>query len=150
MASGPNAIIINIVLSWVFMAAPRGPFSWNKNAEGITYEWIGFAQYIARFRVGISQSRADWLVKRIDSKLATDRITAKETSEVLGRLNLAALVVDITKPFLGPIYRWAASVPEFAVMKVPILIEIILLMRCLTTRKSFIQERTRRRQNENL
>lgn len=113
MASGPNAIT-NIVLILVFMSALRAQFSWSKSAGGITYEWIGYAQDFGRFKVGVSQSRADWLVKWIDTKLTTDRINDKGTSEVLGRFNFTVSAVDITKSFLGPIYMWAASVPEFA------------------------------------
>ena len=66
------------------------------------------------------------MVKWIDEKLSTNRVTGKETTEVLGRLNFAASAIDITKPFLGPLYRWATSVPEYAALKVPILLQLIL------------------------
>ena len=108
------------------MVLYRVPISWRKSAGGRAYEWIGYAQDLATFKVGISSSRANWLVKWINEKLTTDKIQGKETSEVLGRFNFAAAAIDVTKPFLGPTYMWAASVPEFAILKVPVLIKIIL------------------------
>ena len=72
--------------------------------DGVTYEWIGNAQDFGRFKVGTSHSRAVWLVRWIDSKLTTDRMTNEKTSEVSDRFNFAASAVAITKSFLDPIY----------------------------------------------
>ena len=57
MASGPNAIN-NILLALLLMTALRVPCSWKKSAGRICYDWIGYAQDLGRFRVGISESRA--------------------------------------------------------------------------------------------
>ena len=121
MASGPNAIA-NIVLSSVFMSALRVPFSWNKALVGLLTNGSATLRSLVASKSEVL-SPADWLVKLIDLKLTTDRITGKETSDVLGRFDFAASAVVITEPFLGPIYMWAASVPEFALMKAPILIK---------------------------
>ena len=70
--------------------------------------------------------RAAWIVRWCSDALSAGKVQPKALSEVLGRFNFGAAAVDVTKPFLGPVYTWVACVPAFAVLKVPVLIQLIL------------------------
>ena len=63
---------------------------------GLTYEWIGFAQDLSVFKVGISAKRAAWIVRWCSDAPLAGKVQPKALSDVLGRLNFAAAAVDVT------------------------------------------------------
>ena len=60
-ASGPKAIT-HLVLALFIFTLMGFPWSWGKCRGGPTLEWVGYWMDYATFSVGISESRARWLV----------------------------------------------------------------------------------------
>ena len=52
-----------LVLAYVVMAAMRAPFKWKKQRGGLQTEWIGLFTDYSRYAFGLSEKRADWLVR---------------------------------------------------------------------------------------
>ena len=51
------------ILASIFLLENLGvPFAWKKFSGGTEHSWIGFSGFVFERRLGISQSRADWLV----------------------------------------------------------------------------------------
>ena len=116
-----------IVLSLLLLSVFGVPTKWSKCEGGLTYNWVGYYQDLQRFKLGISVTRASWLAKWLDGKLEADRVRAKELTEVLGRFGFAAIALDFIKPFLGPIYAWTSAAPEYANLKLPVMLRLIFL-----------------------
>ena len=89
-------------------------------------EWLGYWLDYGRFRLGISEGRAQWLVKWITDTLTRGSVLVSNLSAALGRLGFAAGVLEWDRPFLGPIYAWSATVPASAYLQLPVLIKLIL------------------------
>jgi hypothetical protein len=102
------------------------PIKWSKCRGGFEMEWLGYWLDYGRFRLGISEARAQWLVKWITETLARGAVLVSNLSAALGRLGFAAGVLEWDRPFLGPIYAWSATVPAFAYIQLPVLIRLIL------------------------
>ena len=124
LTSGPH-MIDNCVLVVFVLVLFNVPISWKKSAGGFEYEWIGFAQDLSHFKLGISVRRAAWITRWITDTLEHGKVQPKSLSEVLGRFNFAAAAIDVTKPFLAPIYTWVAAAPSYAYLPLPVLIRLI-------------------------
>eukprot|EP00974_Lingulodinium_polyedra_P074793 7246904-Lingulodinium_polyedra.AAC.1 len=55
--------------------------------------------------MGLSQARAAWLVDALER----GRVPLPELYAAVGRLGFAAQVLPWERPFLGPVYSWAAA-----------------------------------------
>ena len=51
--------ILKVLLFWVMVGTP---FSWKKVRGGLSLDWIGYWLDYSRFELGISESRAGWLI----------------------------------------------------------------------------------------
>jgi len=107
IACGPNmwlSLLITLTM-WLLMGTP---FSWKKFRGGLSLDWVGFNLDFAGFRLGISASRANWLCSYLKQALADNCVVLGEFSEALGRLGFASQVLTWCKPFLAPLFSWAA------------------------------------------
>ena len=57
-------------------------------------EWLGYWLDYGRFRLGISEARAQWLVKWITETLTRGSVLVSNLSAALGRLGFAAGVLE--------------------------------------------------------
>jgi hypothetical protein len=106
---------------------------------------------VARFRIGISWRRQEWLVKWITGKLAQPAVLAREIREGLGRLGFAAGPLEHLRPFLGPVYAWCAVTHPSAYVAMPLLLRIVFeLLLGATLAKRVIHCREPRRQRGEL
>jgi hypothetical protein len=89
-------------------SAPKYIVTWKKFRGGLTLDWVGFNLDFAGFKLGISASRANWLCAYLKQALADNCVVLRESSEALGRLGFASQVLTWCKPFLAPLFSWAA------------------------------------------
>ena len=81
---------------------------------------------LGRFELGITATRAAWINRWLTDKVAEGRIRLGELREGLGRIGFAAGPIEHLRPFLGPLYAWAAAGPRFARPRLPVMILLIM------------------------
>ena len=105
------------------------PLSWKKVRGGVEAEWIGYMLDVARFELGISAKRAAWASRWLRDKSVEGTVRLGELREALGRLQFITGAIEFFRPFLGPLYAWAAAGPKFSRPRLPIM--VILIMKYL-------------------
>jgi len=100
------------VLMFVILAALGSPFKWKKQRGGMVTEWIGLTTDFGGYALGLSERRAGWLVGWMRKLCEKKLVSPREFAAGLGRLGFAATVLLWEKPFLGPLYVWAAAIRE--------------------------------------
>ena len=111
------------LLAWAMVGTP---FAWHKCRGGITVDWVGYWIDYGRFELGISESRARWLVKWLSDILDAGSVLLRRLAEGLGRLGFAAGVLEWHRPFLAPLYAWTAAAPAGAYLPLPPLVALVL------------------------
>ena len=71
---------------------------------------MGYEIDFSKFTVGISLVRAQWLVCWVRRTLGEGAVEVDELVAVLGRFCFAMGPLDFLRPFLAPIFAWAAAV----------------------------------------
>ena len=84
----------------------------SKQRGGLVTEWIGLTTDYGSYSLGLSERRAGWLVDWIGRVCQRKLVWPGEFASCLGRLGFAATALPWEKPFLGPLYTWAAAVRE--------------------------------------
>jgi len=115
--------ILKILLFWVMVGTP---FSWKKVRGGLSLDWIGYWLDYSRFELGISESRAGWLIKWGQQILGDGLVLVRHMAEGLGRLGFAAGILEWARPFLAPMYAWTAAAPGGAVLPLPSVVRLTL------------------------
>ena len=82
-------------------------------------QWIGYDIDFKRFAVGISVSRAEWLRGWVGRVLEEGRVEVSDLVAVLGRFCFAMGPLVFLRPFLAPIFAWAAAVKGAGKLLVP-------------------------------
>ena len=100
------------VILFVLLAALGSPFKWKKQRGGLSTEWIGLTTDYGRYALGLSARRSDWLVGWIREVCAKKMVAPRDFASCLGRLGFAATALPWERPFLGPLYSWAAAVRD--------------------------------------
>ena len=100
------------VLSFIYMGAFGSPFKWGKQRGGMCTEWVGLTTNYGDYSFGLSERRAVWLIDWIGQICAEKKVDPRNFAAGLGRLGFAATALPWEKPFLGPLYVWAAAVRE--------------------------------------
>ena len=126
VVSGPHAFP-NLVMTILVLKVLGMPFSWKKFAGGLTMDWIGYWVDVGLLRVGISQGRTAWLINNAKEMLEAGSTLVSRFVEVLGRWGFATNALETLKPFLGPMYGWAASVPEGSYLQLPVFIRLLFM-----------------------
>ena len=95
----------------VFILLALGtPLKWKKFRGGYSVDWIGLHLCNYTFSVGLSQNRAEWLIKWILEVIASHSIDMGNFAGGSGRINFAATALYYEKPWLGPMHSWASTV----------------------------------------
>ena len=94
-------ILVHLVLGF--------PFNWGKFRGGIEAAWIGYELNFEKYVVGISLKRAEWLASWSRKTVAEGRVDIDDLVAVLGRFSFAMGPLDFLRPFLAPIFAWAAT-----------------------------------------
>ncbi|CAE8676146.1 unnamed protein product [Polarella glacialis] len=126
ISSGAFAVD-DIVLAIFFLCILGVPMSWKKFHGGLQYEWVGYWSDLRHRRLGISEARADWLVRWMSKALVAGSVCIEEFKSVLGRMGFAMRALETFRPFLGPLYAWSSAVPMRTFLPLPVMIRLILL-----------------------
>ena len=102
-----------------YPAVIDAPLSWHKMTGGIESERVGYLLDVGCFRIGVTEARAQWAIRRIDDKIRERRVYLGELREGLGRLQFLAGPLEQVRPFLGPLYAWASAGPRYACLCSP-------------------------------
>ena len=81
--------------------------------------WIGFDIHWAEYRLGISEKRAQWLIEWSAKILNEGCVEVAELVAVLGRYSFAMQPLEHLRPFLAPIFAWAAAVMGAGKLQLP-------------------------------
>ena len=115
------------ILASIFLLEILGiPFAWHKFRGGAEHGWIGFSISAHQRLLGISKSRADWMIGWIRKVKSDGFVNIADMGAVLGRLSFGLTVLPLLRPFLGPLYAWVAAVRHCHVLKLPKAIYMIL------------------------
>jgi hypothetical protein len=118
-----HLILLIGLAAWIVFGFP---IKWAKAHGGFELDWIGYYLDLGRFRVGISPKRKQWLQDWIRDAEHRGALEKSEVSEVLGRFGFASRVIDELRPFLGPLYAWAASMNAQGRRRIPAMLRLIL------------------------
>ena len=115
-----------LLVAWLMVGTP---FSWKKFRGGTALDYVGFWTDYAKFRLGLSEKRAAWVIRTIE-ELATAQfvMTGRRFSELLGRLGFAAQAVPWVRPLLGALYAWDGVLSPFMAARTPALVALTLGM----------------------
>ena len=122
-ASGPRKFD-NLALMLFVWALLGAPFSWRKCRGGLALDWIGYWLDYERFAMGISDKRAAVIIEFLKGVLASETTLVRRFAEGLGRLGFAMGVLEWQRPFLAPLYSWAASLPMSAYVPIPVAVKL--------------------------
>lgn len=110
---------LEIILALFFWVLAGTPVAWHKCVGGLEVEWLGYWLDYSRFHIGLSESRAQWLIKWATRIVQEKIVLVANMAQGLGRLGFAAGALEWVKPFLGPAYAWTSAAPLGAVLPVP-------------------------------
>ncbi len=103
-----------LIVGWILVGTP---FSWRKFRGGIALDYVGFWTDYGRFRLGLSEKRALWVVKTIETmEQANYVVNGRGFTELLGRLGFASQAL---RPILGILYAWNSVLSPFMAARVP-------------------------------
>jgi hypothetical protein len=94
------------------------PLKWTKFRGGFRTDWIGYYFDLELREAGVSDSRGRWASSWCRRLAGAKTVSVNEFRQGLGRLAFAAALLVFTKPFLGPLYAWAASAGPGATLEV--------------------------------
>ena len=103
-----------------------GPVKWAKCRGGLEFQWIGYWLDVARFRVGISEKRASWVISWLEALVQAGGADRKLFEAGLGRLGFVCGAVVFDRPFLAPLHTWAALKGGGCYRECPIFVKFIL------------------------
>ena len=118
-----------LLVGWLLVGTP---FSWKKFRGGLELDYVGFWTDYSRFQLGLSEKRAQWVVKVIDEVEAADfLVSGRAFTELLGRLGFSSQAVPWIRPLLGPLYVWDSVMSPHMTARVPLLVLRIIRQRFL-------------------
>ena len=89
---------------WRFLVALEMagiPFSYPKFRGGFQMDYVGYWMDYSRFELGLSEKRANWLVKFVENLRSDGWLTGvKQFQEFHGRLGFASQVLPWIRPLL--------------------------------------------------
>ena len=89
---------------------------------GYQIEWVGYALHMARFKIGISEKRAAWVIGWIEGKVSERRLCLGELREGFGRLQFLAGSLEHLRPFLGPLCAWPCAGSKWSRPRLPVML----------------------------
>jgi hypothetical protein len=117
-------IILSSSLTWIMIGTP---FAWKKFRGGLCLDWCGYYLDYHKYQLGISEARSRWLLDFFSKTLRDRTVLMRNFVEALGRVGFSSQVLTWAKPYLAPLYAWAARVPEGTTLRLPEVVAYTLL-----------------------
>ena len=108
--AGNKAELEDIAGILLVMTVLGYPFNWKKFRGGDVVGWVGYEIDFSNFTVGISLVGAQWLIGWVRRTLEEGTVDVDDPVAVFGRFCFAMGPLDFLRPFLAPIFAWAAVV----------------------------------------
>jgi hypothetical protein len=126
-----------ILLAVVVLLETFGfPIKWTKVAGGWEFQWVGYQIHLKEFSLGLAERRAMWLIAWYD-RLLKNKVTAmSDFRSSLGRACFGYGALEFDKPFLGPLFSFAAFGAKESIRTLPVF--VLLVVR-------FLRDRLRKR-----
>ncbi len=124
------------------------PISWKKAGGGRSLEWVGYEICTrGEWTLGISVSRAAWLLGWYDRVLKDGVVVIREFEEALGRMGFVYGAIEYDQPFLGPLYKFVSVHDRSSAVALPLFVRSILswLRAKLSSRRSSTVREVHRR-----
>ncbi|CAE7243614.1 unnamed protein product [Symbiodinium microadriaticum] len=113
-----------VLLYWLMVGTP---FKWSKFRGGVCLDYVGFYFDYFRFKAGLSERRAKWIMDFIlDVQNGRGMIEHRRFTEFVGRLVYAGQVLYWLRPFMGPLHRWKAAIHPGTVALMPRMVMVVL------------------------
>ena len=116
----------NIVLALWVLEVFGFPMAWKKCQGGFTVTWIGFELALKSYALGVSERRAAWALSWFEKVLSNRMVLGSELTEALGRLGFVFGALLWDRPFLAPLYAFAALLKPGACVPLPVFVFTIL------------------------
>ena len=109
------------LLMWLACFEMYGtPFAYKKFRGGLTSAFVGYELSYPDQRVGISESRGQWILKWVaEARASKFVVSVRRFAEFLGRLGFVSRLLVWLKAHLAPLYSWRAAVNESSVARMP-------------------------------
>jgi hypothetical protein len=85
----------------------------------VRVEWIGFWANLVDNSLGITTKRANWLVGWMRAQVEAGTSDMRDFVAVLGRLCFAMGPLEFLRPFVAPLFSWAAAVGNRGNVQLP-------------------------------
>ena len=96
------------------------PVAYKKFRGGLTSAFVGYELSYPDQRVGISESRGQWILKWVaEARASKFVVSVRRFAEFLGRLGFVSRLLVWLKAHLAPLYSWRAAVNESSVARMP-------------------------------
>ena len=102
------------------------PFGWKKFRGGAEEGWIGYHLDFLSYSFGMSEGRAAWMAGWLRKTVAQGTVEMEDFVGVLGRLVFALGPMEYTRPFVSPLFAWAAAMGRRGTRKLPWAISFLL------------------------
>ena len=103
------------------------PFCYGKFSGGLTVQFVGYLLDYRECLMGITQRRGEWLVPFVEEmQLAKGVVLTRRFNEFVGRMGFVSRVLLWLKPFMAPLYSWAAALGRSSVATAPCLVSLVL------------------------
>ena len=112
-----------LILVWMALGVP---WKWKKFRGGHQASWIGYWMCLESYELGISATRAEWLCSWIRRSLKEGEVQMSDFRAVLGRISFTLGVLDYLKPFVSPLFSWAAAVDHLGKDRLPWSVSFLL------------------------
>ena len=124
-AGGPGFEFALLAFAWMLVCLGV-PLSWKKARGGFVYNWVGLEVDLRSWSLGISSSRASWLIGWFDRILDSNRVLMRELREALGRMVFVYGALKADKPFLAPLFAFLGTRPAGSCVELPLFVRMIL------------------------
>ena len=129
----PSRSLLFVVLYLLCLGVP---IAWSKANGGDRLSWIGYEVQLDRFALGLTEGRARWAVEWLQRIARDGHAEMDEFKAAVGRLSFVAGALEWEKPFLAPLYAFAALHPRGGLHRSPAYVRLVA---------SFLAERVARR-----
>ncbi len=108
------------------------PIQWLKLSGGQELSWVGYHLDLRRQQLGLSASRANWVVTWCRRLIRDGVVDVREMREGLGRLAFVAGALEYERPFLAPLYAFLPRDTGNSLQVLPVY--ALLVLDCLAQR----------------
>ena len=124
-AEGPRYVHTLLTGLWSLVIF-KIPVKWKKCRGGLAYAWVGYEKSLREYALGISSRRAAWLEAWFSRVLDDKQVLVREMREALGRMSFVYGALEWDRPFLAPLFSFAALHPPGSCVQLPLFVIVVI------------------------